>query len=183
MSNRGVLVVNSKKNTKSSLVYTVFDTDAGWIGLTASVEGCLRSIFPQRNRNLAQVSLGIPDDAVFAPEHFHDWCLELQAYFAGERVVFSGKIDISGGTPFQQAVWKATAGISYGQTRSYAWIARQIGKPGAARAAGQALGSNPLPIIIPCHRVIASDGKLGGFGGGLEMKKFLLDLEAKNKGS
>jgi methylated-DNA-[protein]-cysteine S-methyltransferase len=75
-------------------------------------------------------------------------------------------------------VWEITRLIPYGETRSYAWVAEQIGQPRAVRAVGQALGKNPLPIIIPCHRVITSNGKLGGFGGGLEMKKRLLSLEA-----
>ncbi|GAI87660.1 unnamed protein product, partial [marine sediment metagenome] len=74
--------------------------------------------------------------------------------------------------------WEETRLIPYGETRSYAWVAKQVGKPKAARAVGQAMGSNPLPIIIPCHRVITSNGKLGGFGGGLEMKRQLLSLEA-----
>jgi len=78
-------------------------------------------------------------------------------------------------------VWQATRLIPYGETRSYLWVAVQIGKPGAARAVGQALGRNPLPVIIPCHRVIASDGGLGGFTGGLVMKRRLLELETSAK--
>ncbi len=80
-------------------------------------------------------------------------------------------------TRFQKAVWRATAGISYGETRSYAWVAKKIGNPRAVRAVGQALGANPVPIIIPCHRVIGSSGKLCGFADGLGMKKMLLELE------
>ena len=78
---------------------------------------------------------------------------------------------------FQREVWEATRLIAYGEARSYQWVAGQIKKPKATRAVGQALGSNPLPIIVPCHRVLASDGKLGGFTGGLDMKKNLLHLE------
>jgi len=78
-------------------------------------------------------------------------------------------------------VWQATRLIPYGETRSYLWVAVQIGKPGAARAVGQALGRNPLPVIVPCHRVIAADGGLGGFTGGLEMKRRLLELETTAK--
>ena len=78
---------------------------------------------------------------------------------------------------FRRLVWEATRLIPYGETRSYGWVAKQIGKPHAARAVGQALGKNPFLIIVPCHRVIAGDGTLGGFGGGLEMKQTLLEME------
>ncbi|MBI4787571.1 MAG: MGMT family protein [Chloroflexi bacterium] len=79
--------------------------------------------------------------------------------------------------PFQRAVLIAISKIPFGETRSYGWVAREIGQPNAARAVGQALHTNPIPIIIPCHRVIASDGSLGGYGGGLPMKAKLLQLE------
>ena len=102
----------------------------------------------------------------------------LKTYFSGYKVTFPDKLDLSGATPFQRKVWEITTIIPYGETRSYAWVAEQMGKSGAARAVGQALGTNPLPIIIPCHRVIASDGKLCGFGGGVERKRYLLSLEA-----
>ncbi len=94
---------------------------------------------------------------------------------------FPDELDLSTATPFQRQVWEKTRLIPYGETRSYSWVAEQIGKPGAARAVGQALGRNPLPIIIPCHRVVASDGKLCGFAGGLGMKRRLLSLEASAK--
>ncbi len=101
----------------------------------------------------------------------------MSAYFEGKNVDFNAPLDLSGATPFQRKVWAATCLIPYGETRSYAWLANRIEKPGAFRAAGHALGQNPLPIIVPCHRVIGSDGGLCGFGGGLEMKKRLLELE------
>jgi methylated-DNA-[protein]-cysteine S-methyltransferase len=162
------------------LKYTVFNTGAGWIRLVASPQGCLRATFPQKTKNLAETKQRLNDAAaIYSPEYFRDWCNEFVSYFAGDRVEFSGKIDISKATAFQQAVWTAARSIRYGEIQSYAWIAHQIGKPRAPRAVGQALGRNPLPIIIPCHRILASDGSLGGFGGGLEMKMFLLKLEAK----
>lgn len=86
-------------------------------------------------------------------------------------------MDLSGGTPFQRKVWGALRQIPYGQTRSYAWVAQRIGKPKAARAVGAACGANPIPVIIPCHRVVASDGSLGGYTAGLAWKKKLLRLE------
>jgi methylated-DNA-[protein]-cysteine S-methyltransferase len=101
----------------------------------------------------------------------------LRAYFAGHRADFPDRLDLSTATTFQRKAWEATRLIPYGETRSYKWVAEQIETPASARAAGQALGRNPLPIIIPCHRVLASNGGLGGFSGGLEMKKRLLRLE------
>lgn len=102
----------------------------------------------------------------------------LRRYLEGEPVDFPDRLDLAGATRFQQRVWRITQTISYGETRSYAWVASYLGLPRAARAVGQALGRNPLPIVIPCHRVIGSDGSLVGFGGGLEMKRQLLCLEA-----
>ena len=102
-----------------------------------------------------------------------------KVYCRGQKAAFPDQLDLSRATPFQCQVWEATRLIPYGETRSYAWVASQVKRPEAARAVGQALGRNPLAIIVPCHRVIASDGKLCGFGGGLEMKEHLLHLEAQ----
>ena len=101
---------------------------------------------------------------------------QLKDYFAGKRKTFSLKLD-SIGTAFQKKVWEALLTIPFGQTRSYAQIAKQIGRPKAVRAVGAANGKNPISIIAPCHRVIGSNGKLTGFAGGLEAKACLLDLE------
>ncbi len=101
---------------------------------------------------------------------------QLAEYFAGQRRQFDVKLAPKG-TPFQLAVWRALQDIPYGETRSYAEIAHTIGRPSATRAVGAANGANPIPIIIPCHRVIGSNGSLTGFGGGLNVKRQLLDLE------
>jgi methylated-DNA-[protein]-cysteine S-methyltransferase len=101
---------------------------------------------------------------------------QLREYFAGERFVFDLELDPAG-TPFQRAVWSAVAAIPYGETRSYRDIATAVGRPKGFRAMGQANGRNPLPIVIPCHRVINTGGALGGYGGGLDRKKDLLKLE------
>jgi methylated-DNA-[protein]-cysteine S-methyltransferase len=103
---------------------------------------------------------------------------QLKDYFAGERRTFSLTLDAAG-TEFQKKVWKALLAIPFGETRSYAQIARQIGHPKAVRAVGAAIGRNPLSIIAPCHRVIGSNGKLTGFAGGLKTKACLLDLESR----
>jgi methylated-DNA-[protein]-cysteine S-methyltransferase len=102
---------------------------------------------------------------------------QLQAYASSRPVRFTVPVDLSAGTDFQKKVWRALQTIPPGQTRSYAWVARKIGKPRAARAVGAACGANPVPIVVPCHRVIASDGSLGGYTGGLHRKKRLLKLE------
>ena len=100
---------------------------------------------------------------------------ELDAYFAGERREFDLELDLVG-TNFQRRVWEALLTIPYGETRSYTYIAEQIGSPGAVRAVGLANGRNPIGIIVPCHRVIGANGSLTGYGGGLERKQALLEL-------
>lgn len=104
---------------------------------------------------------------------------QLRAYFSGELHHFDLPLALAG-TEFQQRVWRALQTIPYGQTRSYGQIAAQIEAPRAVRAVGAANGSNPIPIIVPCHRVIGASGDLVGFGGGLDWKRFLLTLEANN---
>jgi methylated-DNA-[protein]-cysteine S-methyltransferase len=101
---------------------------------------------------------------------------QLAAYFAGERQDFDLPLDFRG-TDFQRRVWHALLAIPFGETRSYRDIATQLGRPSATRAVGAANGRNPIPIVAPCHRVIGANGSLTGFGGGLENKAFLLDLE------
>jgi len=101
---------------------------------------------------------------------------QLREYFAGERTAFDLPLTLDG-TPFQQQAWRALADIPYGETVSYGEQARRIGKPEAIRAIGAANGRNPIAIVLPCHRVIGADGSLTGFGGGLETKRRLLDLE------
>ena len=161
------------------LYYFVLNTPAGQVGILGSTAGLLRVTLPRQITDGIFQQLGIsPDQATLSPDRFKDLAERLRAYFGGHKVDFPDSLDLSVATSFQREVWEATGLIPYGETRSYAWVAEQIENPGAARAVGQALGKNPLPVIIPCHRVLASDGGLGGFGGGLEMKRFLLHLEA-----
>lgn len=102
---------------------------------------------------------------------------QLAGYFAGERASFDVPLDLVG-TPFQLAAWHALADIPYGTTLTYAEQAARLGRPTAVRAVGAANGRNPVPIVLPCHRLVGSDGSLRGFGGGLELKRRLLDHEA-----
>jgi methylated-DNA-[protein]-cysteine S-methyltransferase len=106
---------------------------------------------------------------------------EIAEYLAGRRQKFTVPLDLEG-TPFQLQVWNALRRIPYGETRSYGEIARAVGRPKAARAVGMANHSNPVAIVVPCHRVIAADGSLGGYAGGLDLKTALLRLESSTKG-
>lgn len=107
---------------------------------------------------------------------FAEAAAQLRAYFAGELREFDVEMRLEG-TEFQLEVWSALRAIPYGETRSYGWLAEQVGRPGASRAVGAANGRNPIGIIVPCHRVIGADGSLTGYGGGLERKRLLLELE------
>ena len=158
--------------------YTVFETKMGWIGIAASDRGITGTTLPLATPDEALTSLGVKSDRASNDiRRLLEPIKRLSDYFEGKEVEFPEKLILDGTTPFQQRVWEATRRIPYGQTRTYGEIALEAGSPRAARAAGQALGANPFPIIVPCHRVVASDGGLGGFGGGLEMKKQLLEME------
>jgi O-6-methylguanine DNA methyltransferase len=105
---------------------------------------------------------------------------QLAEYFRGERAIFQLPVDLQECSPFERAVLAATATIPYGEVRSYKWLAEQVGRPGASRAVGNALHNNPVPIIIPCHRIVKSDGSLGGYAFGEAWKTRLLDLEQRH---
>jgi methylated-DNA-[protein]-cysteine S-methyltransferase len=119
--------------------------------------------------------LGSRDDAAFA-----DVRAQLDEYFAGTRTSFDLALRAAG-NPLQLAVWELIAAIPYGVTRSYGDLARDLGDRTLAQAVGSACGRNPLPVVVPCHRVVGADGSLVGFGGGLERKRFLLDLEHRDE--
>jgi methylated-DNA-[protein]-cysteine S-methyltransferase len=141
------------------------DTPIGTLGLTASERG-LTSVRWHAN--------GLPDDSSPVLDEAAE---QLAAYFAGELTSFDLPFDLDG-TEFQRNCWLALATIPYGQTVSYGEQARRLGLgPDAARAVGAANGQNPIPVILPCHRVIGADGSLTGFGGGLHLKRFLLEHE------
>ena len=117
--------------------------------------------------------------AVGSLDQAHEAVEQLEAYFAGERREFDLELEPVG-TNFQRRVWEALLTIPYGETRSYGQIAEQIGSPGASRAVGLANGHNPIGIIVPCHRVIGANGSLTGYGGGLDRKRALLELERQS---
>jgi methylated-DNA-[protein]-cysteine S-methyltransferase len=164
------------------LKYAIFSTKIGWVGILGSSKGIRRTTLPQPSVQDARRLLGKPlDYAELAPKLFQDLIERFQAYFSGGKIDFPDEFDLSSATSFQRQVWEVTRLIPYGNTRSYKWVAEQTGKPGASRAMGQPLAKNPLPILIPCHRVINTDGRLGGFSGGLGMKRQLLNLEAQSQ--
>lgn len=112
-----------------------------------------------------------------APKRLDAVKRELAEYFAGKRTRFELSVDLSALTPFQRRVLQATARVPFGRTASYSEIADRAGNPVARRATGAAVGANPVPIVVPCHRVVAADGSLHGYGGGLSRKRWLLELE------
>ena len=150
------------------------------MGLAGSDAGISRLILPQCSADDTLDLLGATKGQI-NENTFGDLTQRLRRYLDGIVVEFPDKLDFSDATEFQIEVWRATRAIPYGQTRSYGWVADWIDRPKAAHAVGQALGSNRIPIIIPCHRVIAVDGGLGGYGGGIDMKRTLLGIENTNK--
>jgi methylated-DNA-[protein]-cysteine S-methyltransferase len=161
------------------LRYIIFNTNMGWVGILGSGKGLLRTTLPQHSAQEARRLLGNGVNHAVRSHNLFDGLMErFRVYLSGDRITFPDELDLSGATPFQRKVWEITKLIPYGETRSYTWVAEQVNKPRAARAVGQALARNPLPIIIPCHRVITTNGKLGGFSGGVETKRRLLHLEA-----
>ncbi|MGI8558289.1 MAG: methylated-DNA--[protein]-cysteine S-methyltransferase [Solirubrobacteraceae bacterium] len=157
--------------------YTSIDSPLGTLTLVATA-GVLSGLFmvDQRHRPPAE-AFGAPDATPFS-----EVIEQLGEYFVGRRTAFELQL-AAVGTPFQLAVWEALRHIPYGERASYGQIAQRIGRPGASRAVGLANGANPIGIIVPCHRVVGSDGSLTGYGGGLERKRLLLELESVRSSS
>jgi len=153
--------------------YTQMESPVGPLLLAANDQG-LREILFVNGRSSARPRPSWREDKAVLKETIQ----QLRAYFAGDLEDFDLPLAPEG-TPFQLKVWKRLCEIPYGKTISYGELARRIGNPNAARAVGLANGSNPIPIIIPCHRVIGSNGKLTGYGGGLPIKEKLLALERR----
>ena len=156
-----------------TLASTTLDTPVGTLTLVASDDGLVAILWP--NDAPGRVRLGPMDERPHHPVLLAAK-RQLGDYFAGRRTAFDLPLDWRG-TDFQKSVWAALLTIPFGETRSYAAIARQVGRPTAFRAVGAANGRNPLSIVAPCHRVIGSDGTPTGFAGGLDAKRILLGLE------
>ena len=163
--------------------YDVFETRFGWMGVVASINGLRRTTLPQNSPDECLVRLGF-DTFEFrhSPGRFTGLIDRLSRYFDGENVEMDYQdIDVNDASPFERSSWAVCRTIRYGETRTYKWLAIKTGRPKAPRAVGQAMARNRLPIIVPCHRVLASDGQLRGFDGGekrLDLKQRLLDLES-----
>ena len=153
--------------------YRVIDSPIGPLTLIGDDDDVITALTMDGQRHLR----ALPDGSVRDDEAFAKAVDQLHAYFARELTDFDVEIRLEG-TPFQLEVWNALREIPYGTTESYGSLAARIAKPGAARAVGLANGRNPIAIIVPCHRVIGSTGTLTGYGGGLDRKRALLDLEA-----
>jgi methylated-DNA-[protein]-cysteine S-methyltransferase len=164
---------------RSKLHFYLVDTVSGWMGVVGSPDGLREIVLPQISIELVCQAVmqkyGIVQ--VDSSAYFGTLPQRLKAYFEGQHIEFPDDLDLSDATDFQRSIWEKTRTIPYGETKSYGWVAREAGYQKAARAVGNALGENPFPIIVPCHRVIRSDGGLGGFTGGIEVKEYLLQLE------
>ena len=158
--------------------YTIFRISPGWVAAAYSPRGLLAVTLPRKSQQAARRALqGKVELPLTSGKGYATLIEDLTRYFRGEAVAFRYPLDLSGATPFQRRVWEVLLQISRGETRSYQAIAAAVGMPLAARAVGQAVGANPIAIIIPCHRVIASNGSLGGYADGLLWKRRLLTLE------
>ncbi|MGH9936664.1 MAG: methylated-DNA--[protein]-cysteine S-methyltransferase, partial [Blastocatellia bacterium] len=157
----------------SQTFFTSLDSPVGALFLTSNGEAITELFMEKHTGGPKPISDWLRDD-----DHFREAADQLRAYFAGELTEFDLPL-ATAGTPFQQSVWVELQKIPFGSTVSYGELARRIGRPNAPRAVGAANGSNPISIIIPCHRVIGSNNKLTGYGGGIERKKFLIDFEAE----
>jgi methylated-DNA-[protein]-cysteine S-methyltransferase len=156
-----------------SLVYKMMESPIGKLKLVASDKGLVAILWENDSPRRVRLSELVEDEQY--PVLIEAEC-QLNEYFAGKRKAFSIALDMRG-TRFQKDVWEALLAIPFGETRSYGQLAKQLGNPRATRAVGAANGRNPVSIIVPCHRVIGSSGKLTGFAGGLETKAHLLSLE------
>jgi methylated-DNA-[protein]-cysteine S-methyltransferase len=160
----------------SALARTHHDTPVGQLALVADDDALVAILWPDDRPE--RVPLGVSEDGRDHPV-LRAAADQLDAYFARRLTRFDLPLRFAG-TPFQQAVWQALLTIPFGETRSYAAIARQISKPDAVRAVGAANGRNPISIVAPCHRVVGANGALTGFAGGLGAKRILLDLERQD---
>ncbi len=153
-------------NQKISVYYDIYDSPLGLLYLIYSGDF------------LTGISFEKPSHVAFRRGTASvNFIKELALYFKGQNSKFSQKINFLTGTDFEKKVWAVLREIPFGETRTYKWVAEKIGNSSAVRAVGRALSKNPLPVIIPCHRVIESDGSLGGYSSGVNVKKRLLEIE------
>jgi O-6-methylguanine DNA methyltransferase len=165
----------------------IFKTYWGWMGIAATGRGVSAVVLPKTSRRAVEQALkeaGHADSSLqgaaakSAGNHVKAARAAIGAYLTGTQRNFALSLDLGDQPRFRQRVLEMLQRIPYGRVRSYGWVARKLGKPGATRAVGGACGANPVPLLVPCHRVVAANGSLGGFSGGLRIKKRLLRLES-----
>lgn len=173
------LVARARREDLATVGYRVIDSPLGPLWVAVGPRGVLAIHYgeepsrPELARIVRTYGPGVLPDARRADT----LARELDQYFAGKRKSFDVPVDLSPLTDFQRRVLRATAAVDFGSVSTYARVAARAGSDKASRAAGQALGANPIPIVVPCHRILASDGSLGGYSGGLDAKRRLLQLE------
>ncbi|NIQ02738.1 MAG: methylated-DNA--[protein]-cysteine S-methyltransferase [Nitrospinaceae bacterium] len=173
------MTIPKKTYNTDKLYYAVMDSPLGLIGLAVSGKGLVHIQTAVKSEKayaafLKKAFTRIPEKN---PSQLKPVMNQLRAYFKGGLQQFDLPLDFLPGTDFQKRVWKKLQSIPYGETRSYAWLARAVKHPQAARAVGNANGKNPIPIVVPCHRIIQSNGDLGGYTSGPHIKQYLLELE------
>ena len=161
--------MKEKRSSNTDSFYDTFDSPVGKLFLIFS------------GKKLSGIDFKKPADIQKKGIAPHLITNELKEYFEHGKDTFAIEIVLIRGTEFDHRVWLTLKEIPFGETRTYKWLAEKIGKPNASRAVGQALGRNPIPILLPCHRIIESDGSLGGFSGGVDIKRRLLDIEYYKK--
>jgi methylated-DNA-[protein]-cysteine S-methyltransferase len=168
----------------NDVAHTIIKTKFGFVGIAASAKGITQVLLPRADEVSVWRELdGMEDDSPPARAHVKSAAEKLRRYFRGESVTFDESLDWDEQPEFYRRVWQELLTVPRGETVSYAELGRRVGASrGAARAVGQAMARNPIPVIVPCHRVLRSDGSLGGFGGGLLMKEKMLELERGQSG-
>ncbi|HSM79051.1 MAG TPA: methylated-DNA--[protein]-cysteine S-methyltransferase [Bryobacteraceae bacterium] len=158
----------------------VFQSPWGWMGISETDKGIDGIGLPKKSKRAVEDALGkqsAPPFVSAATARLKAAQQQLIEYLEGTRQTFDLPLDLSHGTAFQRKVWRTLLQVPYAKLRSYQWVAARVGGPQYARAVGNAVGANPLPIVVPCHRIVAQDATLGGFSGGLPTKRKLLTLE------
>ncbi|MBU0700903.1 methylated-DNA--[protein]-cysteine S-methyltransferase [bacterium] len=165
--------------------YVYFNTTLGWMGIASSDQGIRAIVLPQKERKMVTRELRkqLPPNAnmLFDFYYFSEISEAFKHYFRKRSVIFDFPLDINRGNVFERKVWDATCSVPHGEIRTYKWVAQEIGYPEAARPVASALRYNPLPIIIPCHRVVTSEYSREGYSRGFEWKRKLLEIERRGR--
>jgi len=175
-----LLELQAERDGLIDVAYTVIDSPVGRLMLAATPRGLVRVAYASEDhdRVLETLAQKLSPRVLRAPQRLDTAARELDEYFNRHRQVFDLPLDLSLSHGFRQLVQRHLPDIGYGQTRSYGQVAELVGNPGAVRAVGTACATNPLPVVVPCHRVLRADGSLGGYIGGADAKATLLQLEA-----